>query len=163
MKEAINNGHIYGVKKQETNDELNQPFPKTSITVHDKQESFDVPVVFIHSQVQILLKIHWKDRFAGVFGCPSTIKPKLLGWALVIFFSTSKETRSIYFCRVFWHIGSKLVFFRTNGLSTKLYSRFSKITQPTENIFRLLVHLGYGNIACSLVFDFLYSSSQESL
>ena len=62
MKEAINNGHnghIYGVKKQKTNDELNQTFPKTSITVDDKQESFDVPVVFIHSQVQILLKIHW--------------------------------------------------------------------------------------------------------
>ena len=55
------NGHIYGVKKQETNDELNQTFPKTSINVHDKQESFDVPVVFIHSQVQILLKIHWED------------------------------------------------------------------------------------------------------
>ena len=30
-------------KKQETNDELIQTFPKTSITVHDKQESFDVP------------------------------------------------------------------------------------------------------------------------
>ena len=64
LKEAINNGHnghIYGVKKQETNDELNQTFPKTSITAHEKQEIFDVPVVFIHSQVQILLKIHWKD------------------------------------------------------------------------------------------------------
>ena len=58
LKEALNkghNGHIYGVKKQETNDELNQTFPKTSITVHAKQESFDVPVVFIHSQEQILL------------------------------------------------------------------------------------------------------------
>ena len=64
LKEAINNGHnvhMNGVKKQETNDELNQTFPKTSIIVHDKQESFDVPVVFIHSQVQILLEIHWKD------------------------------------------------------------------------------------------------------
>ena len=63
LKEAINighNGHIYGVKKQETNDELNQTFPKTSITVHDEQQSFDVPVVFIHSQVHILI-IHWKD------------------------------------------------------------------------------------------------------
>ena len=68
MKEAINNGHnghIYGVKKQETNDELNQTFPKTSITVHDKQESFDVPVVFIHSQVQILLKIHWVGHWCS--------------------------------------------------------------------------------------------------
>ena len=64
LKEAINNGHnghINDVKQQETNDELNQTFPKTSITVHDKQESFDVPVVFILSQVQVLLKTHWKD------------------------------------------------------------------------------------------------------
>ena len=96
---------------------------------------------------------------------PSTIKPKLLGRVLVVFFSTSKETRSICFCRVFWHIGSKLVFFRTNGLSTKLYSRFSKITHSNQRkIFSaFLFTLGYGNTACSLVFDFLYSSSQESL
>ena len=66
LKEAINNGHIYGVKKQETNDELNQTFPKTSITVHHKQESFDNPFVFIHSQVQILLEIHWKDPVSQV-------------------------------------------------------------------------------------------------
>ena len=60
-------GQVYGVKKQETNDELNQTFPRTPITVHDKQESFDVPVVFIHSQVQILLKIHWKDPVSQKF------------------------------------------------------------------------------------------------
>ena len=50
-------------KKQETIDELNQTFLKTSITVHDKQESFDVPVIFIHSKVQILLKFTGRILF----------------------------------------------------------------------------------------------------
>ena len=96
---------------------------------------------------------------------PSTLKPKLLGRALVIFFSISKETRSIYFYRVFSHIGSNLVFFRTNGLTSKLYSRFSKITHSNQRkkFAAFLFTLGYGNTACFLVFDFLYSSSQESL
>ena len=66
MKEAINNGHnghIYGVKKQETNDELNQTFPKTSITVHDKQESFDVPVVFFTARYRFSSKFTGRILF----------------------------------------------------------------------------------------------------
>ena len=70
LKEAISNGRngqIYGVKKQETNDELNQTIPKTSITVHDKfrrtssfysQPGTDSPQNSLEGSC-----------FAGVFGC----------------------------------------------------------------------------------------------
>ena len=76
-------------------------------------------------------------------------------WGLTLIFDPVPST---YFRLPFWHIGSTLVFFRTNGLSTKLYSHSNQ-----RKIFSALFTLGYGNTACSLVFDFLYSSSQESL
>ena len=94
---------------------------------------------------------------------PSTIKPKLLGRALFIF-STSKETRSRYFCSLLaYRLQFSVLSYQCFVDKTVLAILQNHPFQPTENIFRLVVHFSGTAVLLALWFLTSYTHLPRSL